>query len=186
MNNLKELLVKPVWQMTGEEFLFKQTRFGTGRGATAANHRHGKKVRVRHTRHSQAFRVQPAHSQPHQEKRKDRQSHYPDWTQDYRGCGTGAGTGWQENRRTQIKEVIMDYIKKISPEQAVILWQESRLSLSRCYEKAPEILKVHGSVIGTLGNFSASIGKAKSKENLQCIGYRSRCIEERYRVTICG
>lgn len=74
----------------------KQTRFGTGRGATAADHRHGKKVRVRHTRHSQAFRVQPAHSQPHQEKRKDRQSHYPDWTQDYRGCGTGAGTGWQE------------------------------------------------------------------------------------------
>ena len=51
----------------------------------------------------------------------------------------------------------MDYIKEISPEQAVILWQESRLSLSRCYEKAPEILKVHGSVIGTLGNFSASI-----------------------------
>ena len=58
----------------------------------------------------------------------------------------------------------MDYIKEISPEQAVILWQESRLSLSRCYEKAPEILKVHGSVIGTLGNFSASIGKAKSKK----------------------
>ncbi len=80
----------------------------------------------------------------------------------------------------------MDYIKEISPEQAVILWQESRLSLSRCYEKAPEILKVHGSVIGTLGNFSASIGKAKSKKDLQCIGYRSRCIEERYRVTICG
>ena len=58
----------------------------------------------------------------------------------------------------------MEYIKEISPEQAVILWQESRLSLSRCYEKAPEILKVHGSVIGTLGNFSASIGKAKSKK----------------------
>ncbi len=32
------------------------------------------------------------------------------------------------------------------------------------YEKAPEILKVQGSVIGTLGNFSASIGKAKSKK----------------------
>lgn len=30
--------------------------------------------------------------------------------------------------------------------------------------KSPEILKVHGSVIGTLGNFSASIGKAKSKK----------------------
>ena len=38
------------------------------------------------------------------------------------------------------------------------------MSLSKCYEKAPEILKVHGSVIGTLGNFSASIGKAKSKK----------------------
>ena len=61
----------------------------------------------------------------------------------------------------------MDYmkdIKEISTEEAVILWQASRLSLSKCYEKAPEILKVHGSVIGTLGNFSASIGKAKSKK----------------------
>ena len=61
----------------------------------------------------------------------------------------------------------MDYMKEmkeISAEQAVILWQVSRLSLSKVYEKAPEILKVHGSVIGTLGNFSASIGKAKSKK----------------------
>ena len=61
----------------------------------------------------------------------------------------------------------MDYmkeIKDISAEEAVILWQTSRLSLSKSYEKAPEILKVHGSVIGTLGNFSASIGKAKSKK----------------------
>lgn len=61
----------------------------------------------------------------------------------------------------------MDYmkeIKDISAEEAVILWQASRLSLSKSYEKAPEILKVHGSVIGTLGNFSASIGKAKSKK----------------------
>ena len=46
----------------------------------------------------------------------------------------------------------MDYmkeIKDISAEEAVILWQASRLSLSRSYKKAPEILKVHGSVIGT-------------------------------------
>ena len=56
----------------------------------------------------------------------------------------------------------MDYKerKNITPEEAVILWEASRLSLSKSYEKAPEILKVHGSVIGTLGNFSASIGKA--------------------------
>ena len=31
-------------------------------------------------------------------------------------------------------------------------------------EKAPEILKANGTVVGTLGNFSASIGKAKSKK----------------------
>ncbi|MDC2642592.1 AAA family ATPase [Bacteroides ovatus] len=58
----------------------------------------------------------------------------------------------------------MEHTKEISAEQAVILWQASRLSLAKNYEKAPEILKVHGSVIGTLGNFSASIGKAKSKK----------------------
>ncbi len=77
-------------------------------------------------------------------------------------------TGWKENRRTKITGgVLMDYmkdIKEISAEEAVILWQASRLSLSKIYEKAPEILKVQGSVIGTLGNFSASIGKAKSKK----------------------
>ncbi len=36
------------------------------------------------------------------------------------------------------KEVLMDYmkeIKEISAEQAVILWQASRLSLSKRYEK---------------------------------------------------
>ena len=54
--------------------------------------------------------------------------------------------------------------KEVTPEAAVILWQASRLDLSEDYERAPEILKVHGSVIGTLGNFSASIGKAKSKK----------------------
>ena len=54
--------------------------------------------------------------------------------------------------------------KAVTPEEAVILWQASRLDLSEDYEKAPEILKVQGSVIGTLGNFSASIGKAKSKK----------------------
>ena len=65
--------------------------------------------------------------------------------------------------------MLMDYmkeIKEISAEQAIILWQASRLSLSKIYEKAPEILKVQGSVIGTLGNFSASIGKWKSQTNL--------------------
>ncbi len=83
----------------------------------------------------------------------------------------------------------MDYmkdIKEISAEEAVILWQASRLSLSKIYEKAPEILKVQGSVIGTLGNFSASIGKAKSQKDFQCVGYRGGSIEEWYSAKICG
>ena len=50
--------------------------------------------------------------------------------------------------------------RNITPEEAVILWHASRLDLSEDYEQAPEILKVQGSVIGTLGNFSATIGKA--------------------------
>ena len=81
----------------------------------------------------------------------------------------------------------MDYIKEtkdISAEEAIILWQASRLSLSKSYEKAPEILKVHSSVIGTLGNFSASIGKAKSKKTFNVSA--SRRIEERHSVAVCG
>ena len=40
--------------------------------------------------------------------------------------------------------MLMDYmkeIKEISAEQAIILWQASRLSLSKIYEKAPEMEK---------------------------------------------
>ena len=45
----------------------------------------------------------------------------------------------------------MDYMKEtkeISAEEAIILWQASRLSLSKSYEKAPEILKVHDLSLG--------------------------------------
>ena len=49
-------------------------------------------------------------------------------------------------------------------QDVTILWQASRLTLTGEYVVAPEILRVHGSAIGTLGNFSASIGKAKSKK----------------------
>jgi hypothetical protein len=48
--------------------------------------------------------------------------------------------------------------------EIAILWQSARLTLTGEYVVAPEILRVHGSTIGTLGNFSASIGKAKSKK----------------------
>jgi hypothetical protein len=49
-------------------------------------------------------------------------------------------------------------------QEVAVLWQASRLTLTGEYVVAPEILRVHGSAIGTLGNFSASIGKAKSKK----------------------
>lgn len=48
--------------------------------------------------------------------------------------------------------------------EITVLWQASRLTLTGKYVTSPEILCVHGSAIGTLGNFSASIGKAKSKK----------------------
>jgi hypothetical protein len=54
--------------------------------------------------------------------------------------------------------------KQTNSQDIAVLWQASRLTLTGEYVVAPEILRVHGSTIGTLGNFSASIGKAKSKK----------------------
>lgn len=53
---------------------------------------------------------------------------------------------------------------QISAEAAIEMWHASRLSVTKIYEMSPEIIKAQDSVIGTLGNFSASIGKAKSKK----------------------
>lgn len=53
---------------------------------------------------------------------------------------------------------------QISAEAAIEMWHASRLSVTKVYEMSPEIIKAQDSVIGTLGNFSASIGKAKSKK----------------------
>lgn len=44
------------------------------------------------------------------------------------------------------------------------LWHQSRLLVSDKFESPPVVLKVNDSIIGTLGNFSASTGKAKSKK----------------------
>ena len=48
--------------------------------------------------------------------------------------------------------------------QVATRWQDTMLSLEREYEQEPEVLKIGEVAIGTLGNFSASIGKAKSKK----------------------
>lgn len=44
-------------------------------------------------------------------------------------------------------------------------WQQSRLSVETEYVNAPVALRIGGVQVGTLGNFSASIGKAKSKKS---------------------
>ncbi len=58
----------------------------------------------------------------------------------------------------------MDYIKEISPEQAVILWQESRLKSVKMLRKSPRNSESTRLCHRDAGNFSASIGKAKSKK----------------------
>ena len=65
MTNIQELLSKPVWQMTGEEFIFlSKHASGQAEALPATRYRHGKEVCVRNTRYSQTVRVQSAHCQP--------------------------------------------------------------------------------------------------------------------------
>ena len=45
-----------------------------------------------------------------------------------------------------------------------ILWESARLRVTDEFTEPPEVLNIGDSVIGTLGNFSASTGKAKSKK----------------------
>ena len=52
----------------------------------------------------------------------------------------------------------------LSPEELVAYMAESTISVTSTYEHSPVVLMVDDTVIGTLGNFSASIGKAKSKK----------------------
>ena len=49
-------------------------------------------------------------------------------------------------------------------EEFAICIKESAISVNSTYEQSPVVLMVDDAVIGTLGNFSASIGKAKSKK----------------------
>ena len=50
----------------------------------------------------------------------------------------------------------------MTKEDFAALWKTIHLKVTDTYEVPPEILWVNGSTIGTLGNFSASTGKAKS------------------------
>ena len=51
-----------------------------------------------------------------------------------------------------------------TPEELKAYVDESVISVTGTYEQSASVLMVDDSIIGTLGNFSASIGKAKSKK----------------------
>ena len=51
-----------------------------------------------------------------------------------------------------------------TPEELALCIEEAAVRAADACEQSPAVLWVDGSVIGTLGNFSASIGKAKSKK----------------------
>lgn len=51
-----------------------------------------------------------------------------------------------------------------SREELAAYIEESAVSVTNTYEQSPIVLMVDDAIIGTLGNFSASIGKAKSKK----------------------
>lgn len=58
----------------------------------------------------------------------------------------------------------MDSKKKPVPAPPESTWRDARLLVTDEFEAPPVILRIEDSVIGTLGNFSASTGKAKSKK----------------------
>ena len=55
-------------------------------------------------------------------------------------------------------------IRKMLPDELAACNEESTIHMADQYTCSPEVLRVGDAVIGTLGNFSASIGKAKSKK----------------------
>jgi len=48
--------------------------------------------------------------------------------------------------------------------ESVSSWKDARLLITDYFESPPVIIQIDDSIIGTLGNFSASTGKAKSKK----------------------
>ena len=57
----------------------------------------------------------------------------------------------------------MEAQHKVSAETTAS-WRDARLLVTDVFEAPPVILRVGDSIVGTLGNFSASTGKAKSKK----------------------
>ncbi|MFV0506645.1 MAG: hypothetical protein ACK5L5_08055, partial [Bacteroidales bacterium] len=58
-------------------------------------------------------------------------------------------------------------------------WEKARLDLRKEYEEPPIILKVDNSIVCTLGNFSASAGKEKSKKTFNVSALTSSLLSGR-------
>lgn len=65
-------------------------------------------------------------------------------------------------------------------------WQSARLLVTDEFAAPPVILRVGDSVIGTLGNFSASTGKAKSKKTFNVCVDRGGSHDGRHGVELFG
>jgi hypothetical protein len=65
------------------------------------------------------------------------------------------------------------------------LWQNAHLKVTDEFTAPPVILQVGDSVVGTLGNFSASTGKAKSKKNVQYLHHCRIGSDKRHNIELC-
>ena len=65
-----------------------------------------------------------------------------------------------------------------SREELAVFIEEAAVSVTNNYEEAPAVLMVDDAVIGTLGNFSASIGKAKSKKTFNVSAIAASALED--------
>ena len=72
----------------------------------------------------------------------------------------------------------------LSPEELATYMAESTISVTSTYEHSPVVLMVDDTVIGTLGNFSASIGKAKSKKTFNVSAIVASALSGKHRTSL--
>ena len=70
--------------------------------------------------------------------------------------------------------------QEMTKEEFRVIWQSIHLKATDEYAIPPEIIRVNGSTIGTLGNFSASA------EDLQCLSHCGGCTDQHRGALLCG
>ena len=84
-------------------------------------------------------------------------------SESHKDTGADGGGSAEICSCTSREEVTMEAQHKVSAETTAS-WRDARLLVTDVFEAPPVILRVGDSIVGTLGNFSASTGKAKSKK----------------------